>query len=143
MITPTSLLNPDAFLSPLAIDEAVHRALDEDLGRAGDITSLATIPEATIAQAVLVAQRGNLCHGLNDAGKHGKVFPISGLRGERAARGQKGHFACIPRNPAGVQAKDGRSSQKPLTRLEGLRSARTQAQSGQASICTLMPANTP
>ena len=35
---PASLLTPDAFLSPLAIDEAVHRALDEDLGRAGDIT---------------------------------------------------------------------------------------------------------
>ena len=47
MTTPASLLNPDAFLSPLAIDEAVRRALDEDLGRAGDITSIATIPEAT------------------------------------------------------------------------------------------------
>ena len=46
MTTPASLLHPDAFLSPLAIDEAVHRALDEDLGRAGDITSIATIPEA-------------------------------------------------------------------------------------------------
>ena len=43
--TPASLLHPDAFLSPLAIDEAVQRALDEDLGRAGDITSFATIPE--------------------------------------------------------------------------------------------------
>ena len=47
MTTPASLLHPDAFLSPLAIDEAVQRALDEDLGRAGDITSIATIPEAT------------------------------------------------------------------------------------------------
>ena len=64
MITPTSLLYPDAFLSPLAIDEAVHRALDEDLGRAGDITSLATIPEATKAQAVLVARQSGVIAGL-------------------------------------------------------------------------------
>jgi len=64
MINPNSLLYPDAFLSPLAIDEAVHRALDEDLGRAGDITSLATIPEATRAQAVLVARQSGVIAGL-------------------------------------------------------------------------------
>ena len=64
MITPTSLLYPDAFLSPLAIEEAVHRALDEDLGRAGDITSLATIPEATKAQAILVARQSGVIAGL-------------------------------------------------------------------------------
>jgi nicotinate-nucleotide pyrophosphorylase (carboxylating) len=47
----TSLLCPDAFLSPLEIDAAVARALAEDLGRAGDITSTATIPEDTRARA--------------------------------------------------------------------------------------------
>ncbi len=46
MTTPASLLHPDAFLSPLAIDEAVQRALEEDFGRAGDITSMAMIPES-------------------------------------------------------------------------------------------------
>ena len=40
-----SLLCPDAFLSPLEVDEAATRALAEDLGRAGDITSIATVPE--------------------------------------------------------------------------------------------------
>src|SRR6267142_1915993 len=64
MTTPASLLNPDAFLSPLAIDEAVHRALDEDLGRAGDITSIATIPEATHAHAVLIARQAGVIAGL-------------------------------------------------------------------------------
>jgi nicotinate-nucleotide pyrophosphorylase (carboxylating) len=64
MIAPTSLLHPDAFLSPLAIDEAVHRALDEDLGRAGDITSLATIPEANRTHAVLVAREPGVIAGL-------------------------------------------------------------------------------
>src|SRR6266705_1652019 len=64
MTTPASLLNPDAFLSPLAVDEAVHRALDEDLGRAGDITSMATIPEATHAHAVLIARQAGVIAGL-------------------------------------------------------------------------------
>jgi nicotinate-nucleotide pyrophosphorylase (carboxylating) len=64
MTTPTSLLHPDAFLSPLAIDEAVTRALDEDLGRAGDITSIATIPEATRAHAVMVARQAGVIAGL-------------------------------------------------------------------------------
>jgi len=64
MMTPASLLHPDAFLSPLAIDAAVQRALDEDLGRAGDITSIATIPEATRAHAILVARQSGVIAGL-------------------------------------------------------------------------------
>jgi nicotinate-nucleotide pyrophosphorylase (carboxylating) len=59
-----TLFCPDAFLSPLEIDEAVTRALAEDLGRAGDITSIATIPEATKARAVLVAREGGTIAGL-------------------------------------------------------------------------------
>jgi nicotinate-nucleotide pyrophosphorylase (carboxylating) len=64
MTTPASLLHPDAFLSPLAIDQAVHRALDEDLGRAGDITSMATIPETAKAHAILVARQAGVIAGL-------------------------------------------------------------------------------
>jgi nicotinate-nucleotide pyrophosphorylase (carboxylating) len=64
MTTAASLLKPDAFLSPLAIDEAVHRALDEDLGRAGDITSMATIPETTAAHAVMIARQAGRIAGL-------------------------------------------------------------------------------
>ena len=64
MTTAVSLLYPDAFLSPLAIDEAVHRALDEDLGRAGDITSIATVPEATPARAIMVARQAGVIAGL-------------------------------------------------------------------------------
>src|ERR1700716_4305980 len=64
MTTPASLLNPEAFLSPLAIDEAVQRALDEDLGRAGDITSIATIPETAQAHAIMVARQGGVIAGL-------------------------------------------------------------------------------
>ena len=63
-MTPASLLHPDAFLSPLVIDEAVQRALHEDLGRAGDITSMATIPEATHACAIMVARQSGVIAGL-------------------------------------------------------------------------------
>ncbi len=64
IVTLRLLLHPDAFLSPLAIDEAVQRALDEDLGRAGDITSIATIPEATHAHAIVVARQAGVIAGL-------------------------------------------------------------------------------
>ena len=64
MITPSSLLHSEAFLSPLVIDEAVTRALAEDLGRAGDVTSIATIPEATAASAIMVARQGGVIAGL-------------------------------------------------------------------------------
>src|SRR5205085_10897028 len=64
MVGSAALLHPDAFLSPLAIEDAVRRALDEDLGRAGDITSTATIPETARASAVMVARQGGIVAGL-------------------------------------------------------------------------------
>src|ERR1700729_2697973 len=59
-----SLLRADAFLSPLEIDAAVTRALDEDLGRAGDITSIATVPEDTGGRAVVAARQKGVIAGL-------------------------------------------------------------------------------
>src|SRR5215470_37891 len=59
-----SLLCPGAFLSPLVIDEAVTRALTEDLGRAGDVTSVATIPAGTTGRAVVVARSAGVIAGL-------------------------------------------------------------------------------
>jgi nicotinate-nucleotide pyrophosphorylase (carboxylating) len=64
MIKPSSLLHSNAFLSPLAIDDAVARALAEDLGRAGDVTSIATIPEETGASAIMVARQAGVIAGL-------------------------------------------------------------------------------
>ncbi len=61
---PSSLLCPDAFISPLEIEEAVTRALAEDLGRAGDITSIATVPEGTRGRAVVAARKGGRIAGL-------------------------------------------------------------------------------
>jgi nicotinate-nucleotide pyrophosphorylase (carboxylating) len=59
-----SLICPDAFLSPLEIDATVMRALAEDLGRAGDVTSIAAIPEGTPARAVVVARAAGVIAGL-------------------------------------------------------------------------------
>src|SRR5258708_30405245 len=88
MTTPASLLNPEAFLSPLAIDDAVQRALDEDLGRAGDITSIATIPEPTQAHAIMIARQAGGIAGPPLAAptfpKLSPHFPIQALVCDRA-----------------------------------------------------------
>ena len=60
----SSLLCPHAFLSPLEIDAVVIRALAEDLGRAGDVTSVATVPEDTQARAAVVAREAGVIAGL-------------------------------------------------------------------------------
>ncbi len=60
----SSLLCPDAFISPLEIDEAVTRALAEDLGRAGDVTSIATVPETTLGHAIVAARKAGRIAGL-------------------------------------------------------------------------------
>ena len=55
---------PDAFISPLVIEDAVAAALAEDLGRAGDVTSIATVPADTKAVAKVVARKGGTIAGL-------------------------------------------------------------------------------
>ncbi|HVV92899.1 MAG TPA: carboxylating nicotinate-nucleotide diphosphorylase [Hyphomicrobiales bacterium] len=54
----------EAFLNPLLIARAVDAALDEDLGRAGDITSAATLPAGAMARAVMRARRLGVVAGL-------------------------------------------------------------------------------
>lgn len=58
---------PGAFLSPMVLRGVVRDALDEDLGRAGDITSAATIPAGREARAKLVARKPGVIAGLNCA----------------------------------------------------------------------------
>src|SRR5438128_1746550 len=60
----SALLCPDAFLSPLEIEATVTRALTEDLGRAGDITSTATVPQGTRGRANVVARNSGTIAGL-------------------------------------------------------------------------------
>lgn len=51
-------------LNPLLITEAVRAALIEDLGRAGDITTLATIPAGKQARLVIAARQNGVVAGL-------------------------------------------------------------------------------
>ncbi len=51
-------------LPPEVLDEAVRRALAEDLGRAGDITSAATIPADARAEATIVARQPGVIAGM-------------------------------------------------------------------------------
>jgi nicotinate-nucleotide pyrophosphorylase (carboxylating) len=51
-------------LPALLVADAVHAALKEDLGRAGDITSLATIPEKAKAEAIISARKPGTLAGL-------------------------------------------------------------------------------
>jgi nicotinate-nucleotide pyrophosphorylase (carboxylating) len=92
---PTSLLRADAFLSPLEIEAAVTRALEEDLGRAGDITSIATIPENLGGRADVIARQAGVIAGLPlVAAAFRRLAPEIGIvpharDGARIARGAK------------------------------------------------------
>jgi nicotinate-nucleotide pyrophosphorylase (carboxylating) len=59
-----SLIYAGGFISPLEIDEAVTRALAEDLGRAGDVTSIATVPIGTGSRTVVMARKAGTIAGL-------------------------------------------------------------------------------
>ena len=52
------------FLNPLLVQDAVRRALEEDLGRAGDLTSLACVPAGRNAEAVIAAREPGIVAGL-------------------------------------------------------------------------------
>jgi len=57
----------DAPLDTLIIDRLVRDALLEDLGDAGDITSLAVIPKSATATVVMRARQAGICAGLGFA----------------------------------------------------------------------------
>jgi nicotinate-nucleotide pyrophosphorylase (carboxylating) len=51
-------------LSPLLVENAVRAALEEDLGRAGDVTTQATIPATASATAIIGAREDGVVAGL-------------------------------------------------------------------------------
>ena len=53
-----------SFFNPIYLENAVRAALDEDLGRAGDITTLATIPNGRQATGVLAVRKPGTVAGL-------------------------------------------------------------------------------
>jgi len=63
-VTDSALTRPPP---SLLIEPIVRAALEEDLGRAGDITSALTIPDGTRAAARIVARKPGVVAGLNCA----------------------------------------------------------------------------
>ena len=51
-------------LSPLLVEDSVRHALKEDLGRAGDVTTQATIPDERSATAELASRVHGVVAGL-------------------------------------------------------------------------------
>lgn len=54
-------------LSPLVVEEAVARALKEDLGEAGDVTTNACVPRNAQARAVVAARKPGVMAGIDCA----------------------------------------------------------------------------
>jgi nicotinate-nucleotide pyrophosphorylase (carboxylating) len=55
------------FPNPFAIDRLIESALDEDLGRAGDITTRVCVPESATARATIGAREAGTVAGLDIA----------------------------------------------------------------------------
>lgn len=81
-------------LSPLLVEDAVRAALAEDLGRAGDVTSNATIPPGATATAQLATREDGILSGMPlacaafAALDATLVFEALAADGERIAAGQ-------------------------------------------------------
>lgn len=64
-LSPLSPLSPLAPLASSVVQNAIDIALREDLGRAGDITSQAVIPESAFARGVIAARETGILAGLD------------------------------------------------------------------------------
>jgi nicotinate-nucleotide pyrophosphorylase (carboxylating) len=79
---------PLAPLYPLLYEDLVRRALAEDLGRAGDLTSDAVVPAELLAEAALVARAPGRLAGLQVALAAFRLLDPSLALAARAADGQ-------------------------------------------------------
>ena len=80
-------------LPALLVEQAVRAALAEDLGRAGDITTLATIPASAVARGAIVAREAGVICGVGFA--------------QEAFRVADAAIECVPRVEDGVKVDKG------------------------------------
>ena len=110
-------------LSPILIEDAVRAALLEDLGRAGDITSNATIPASVTAKAVLATREDGILSGLELAEAAFRAidpalkFKALKQDGDRIKAGQK--VARIEGNARAILAAE-RVALNYLMRMSGI-----------------------
>lgn len=125
----SKLFARDAFLSPLAVDEAVRRALDEDLGRAGDVTSTAVIPEDTRARAIFAAREAGVACGLPFAAAAFRLLDPAITFTAKMRDGdvlKPGDVLAEVEGPARVVLAGERTALNFLTHLSGIASATRQ-----------------
>ena len=94
------------FLNPLLIDKVVRAALEEDSGRAGDITSNACIPEGTQARAVLAPRKPGTISGLSVAEA---AFKLTDPTIKYEYRAKDGDEIPAPRTPVARIPGDARA----------------------------------
>lgn len=118
-------LNPLS-LNPLLYEPLIRRALEEDLGRAGDLTSDAILPLSQLGQAVVVARAEGRVAGLPVALSAFRLFNASFEIEEHAADGEDveaGSRLAIVRGPARALLSAERTALNILGRLCGIATA--------------------
>lgn len=113
-------------LSPLIVESAVRRALEEDLGLAGDITSKACIPEDALCRAVIASREPGVLAGVDLAAAAFRLVDPAiriDIRNHDGAHLDKGGVALALSGPArGVLAAE-RAALNFLGHLSGVATA--------------------
>ena len=96
-----------ASLPPLLYEPLIRRALEEDLGRAGDLTSDAILPPDLLAEAAVVARKAGRIAGLEAATSAFRILDpkaqveLRSADGRDAAAGRRSSRSCaVPRGPS-------------------------------------------
>lgn len=115
-----------ARMSPLIVDDAVARALKEDFGDAGDITTNATIPAEAMAKAAIVARRTGVIAGIDAAIAAFRMVDPSitvSIDKDDGARVQKGDAILAISGPARGVLSAERVALNFMGRLSGIATA--------------------
>jgi nicotinate-nucleotide pyrophosphorylase (carboxylating) len=114
-------------LPAVLVEPLVRAALVEDLGRAGDITTDAIVPQDLAAEAVLAARQAGVVAGLDFALAAFRLLDPAALRTEVArpdgSRVGPGDVVAVLRGPARCLLTAERTALNFLCRLSGIASA--------------------
>ncbi|HEX5715659.1 MAG TPA: carboxylating nicotinate-nucleotide diphosphorylase [Thermoanaerobaculia bacterium] len=112
-----------ASLPPLLYEPLIRRALEEDLGRAGDLTSDAILPPDLLAEAAVVARKAGRVAGLEAATSAFRILDPKTQVELRSADGRDaaaGEILAIVRGPARALLSAERTALNLLGRLCGV-----------------------
>jgi nicotinate-nucleotide pyrophosphorylase (carboxylating) len=115
-----------ASLPPLLYEPLIRRALEEDLGRAGDLTSDAILPSDLLAEAAVVARKAGRVAGLQASVSAFHILDTTVQVELRSADGRDaaaGEILAIVRGPARSILSAERTALNLLGRLCGVATA--------------------